>query len=119
MSQSENLFDAALSQADDTIRRVMGSGVTVTSGALVGVTLSGVFDDPENIGYAAPGIRVEGPSPSLFVKTVTVSQLARLDTLDINGKPFWVDRIGPDDRGSRHIWLGSGSPPTDMRRRRE
>lgn len=117
MTDFDNLFDSAITQADDTIRRVMGGGVKVTSGALVGVTLSGVFDDPENIGYAAPGIRVEGTSPSLFVKTVTVSQLARLDTLDINGKPFWVDRIGPDDCGSCHVWLSTGSPPAATRRR--
>ncbi|EAB2795487.1 phage tail protein [Salmonella enterica] len=119
MADFDNIFDEAMSQADDTIRRVMGGWVTVTSGALAGVTLSGVFDDPENVGYAVPGIRVEGTSPSLFLKTATVSQLARLDTLDINGKPFWVDRIGPDDCGSCHVWLGSGPPPAEMRRRRE
>ncbi|MDM3073893.1 head-tail joining protein [Citrobacter sp. Cf145] len=62
-------------------------------------------------------IRVEGTSPSLFVKSATIGQLARLDTLDINGKPFWVDRIGPDDCGSCHIWLGTGSPPAATRRR--
>jgi hypothetical protein len=113
----DNLFDAAITQADDTIRQVMGTSATVTSGAISGVTLSGVFDDPENIGYATPGIRVEGTSPSLFVKSATIVQLARLDTLDINGKPFWVDRIGPDDCGSCHVWLGTGSPPAATRRR--
>lgn len=111
MADFDNLFDTAITQADDTIRQVMGTSATVTSGAISGVTLSGVFDDPENIGYATPGIRVEGTSPSLFVKSAMIGQLARLDTLDINGKPFWVDRIGPDDCGSCHVWLGTGSPP--------
>ncbi|ECF6045179.1 phage tail protein [Salmonella enterica subsp. salamae] len=117
MSQSENLFDAALSQADDTIRRVMGSGVTVTSGALVGVTLSGVFDDPENISYAGPGVRVEGSSPSLFVRTDDVRQLRRGDTLTIGEENFWIDRVSPDDGGSCHLWLGRGVPPAVNRRR--
>ena len=117
MADFDNLFDVAITQADDTIRQVMGTSATVTSGAISGVTLSGVFDDPENIGYATPGVRVEGTSPSLFVKSAAIEQLARLDTLDINGKPFWVERIGPDDCGSCHIWLGTGSAPASTRRR--
>jgi len=113
----DNLFDAAMSRADDTIRGVMGAKATVTSGALLGATLNGVFDDPENIGYAGAGIRIEGTSPSLFVKTATVNRLERLDVLTINGRIFWVDRIGPDDCGSCHIWLGNGTPPSGTRRR--
>lgn len=62
MADFDNLFDAAITQADDTIRQVMGTSARVTSGAISGVTLSGVFDDLENIGYATPGIRVEGPA---------------------------------------------------------
>ncbi len=72
MVDFENLFDAAMSRADDTIRGVMGADVTVTSGALSGVTIQGVFDDPENIGYVGAGVRIEGTSPSLFVKSATV-----------------------------------------------
>jgi hypothetical protein len=40
-----------------------------------------------------------------------------MDTLMINGRAFWVERIGPDDCGSCHIWLGNGSPPAGTRRR--
>ncbi|MFW0766466.1 head-tail joining protein [Trabulsiella odontotermitis] len=117
MSEFDNLFDAALSRADDTIREVMGTEARVTSGAQTGAVLFGVFDDPENIGYAGAGVRVEGSSPTLFVKSVTVSLIKRLDTLTINGKPFWVDRVGPDDCGSCHVWLGNGVPPESTRRR--
>lgn len=117
MADFENLFDEAMARADGTIRGVMGVGVTVTSGHLSGVTLNGVFDDPENIGYAGTGVRIEGTSPSIFVETASVSQLQRLDTLVINDQPFWVDRIGPDDCGSCYVWLGSGSPPNGTRRR--
>lgn len=117
MADYDNLFDEAMSRADGAIRSVMGAKAKVMSGALSGVTLMGVLDDPENIGYASVGIRVEGTSPTLFVETATVQQLERMDTLMINGRAFWVERIGPDDCGSCHIWLGNGSPPAGTRRR--
>lgn len=117
MADFDNLFDEAMWRADGTIRSVMGTEAKVMSGALSGITLVGVFDDPENIGYAGVGIRVEGTSPTLFVETSTVSQLQRMDTLTINGRSFWIDRIGPDDCGSCHIWLGNGPAPPSSRRR--
>ncbi|HBN5482306.1 head-tail joining protein [Enterobacter hormaechei] len=117
MSDFDNLFDEAMSRADGAILGVMGTEAKVISGALSGTTLVGVFDDPENIGYAGAGVRVEGTSPTLFVNTAAVSQLERMDALTINGRSFWVDRIGPDDCGSCHIWLGNGSPPASSRRR--
>ncbi|HGG6549933.1 TPA: head-tail joining protein [Salmonella enterica subsp. enterica serovar Muenchen] len=118
MSQIDNLFDAAMSRADDDILDVMGTAVQVTSGALAGVTLTGIFDDPESVSYAAGGIRVEGVSPSVFVKSVAARQLKRADTLIIDGRSYWVDRMGTEDgSGSRHIWLGAGDPPQDTRRR--
>ena len=117
MSDSDNLFNAAISRADCTIRTVMGVIVKVTSGALAGSEFSGVFDDPSEVGYPGTGIRVEGTSPSVFVQTSAVSLLQRPDTLFINGTAYWVDRIGPDDCGSCYIWLGTGSPPIGTRRR--
>jgi hypothetical protein len=113
----DNLFDEAMLQADGAIREVMGSEVKVISGALTGVMLYGVLDDPENIGYAEAGIRIEGSKPSLFVKTTDVVQLERLATLTVSGREFWVDRVGPDDCGSCYVWLGSGTPPNGTRRR--
>lgn len=117
MADFDNLFDEAMSRADTTIRGVMGVRANITSGALSGVILSGVFDDPENIGYAEAGIRIEGTKPSLFVETSNVDQLERLDTMTVNGRDFWVDRVGPDDCGSCYVWLGSGVPPSAARRR--
>jgi hypothetical protein len=117
MADFDNLFDEAMSRADTTIRGVMGAEVKITSGALSGVTLTGVFDDPENIGYAEAGIRIDGTKPSVFVKTSDVSGLERLDTLKVSGRDFWVDRVGPDDCGSCYVWLGTGSPPNGARRR--
>ncbi|EJX0850255.1 phage tail protein [Salmonella enterica] len=118
MSQTDSLFDAAMSRADDAILGVMGTTVQVTSGALAGVTLTGVFDDPESVSYAAGGVRIEGVSPSVFVKSSAVRQLKRGDILEISGQIYWVDRMGTEESsGSRVIWLGTGDPPRDTRRR--
>ncbi|SQD04629.1 Tail attachment protein (Minor capsid protein FII) [Escherichia coli] len=72
---------------------------------------SGVFDDPESLGFAGSGVRIEGSSPSLFVRTDTVRAVRRGDTLTINGEIFWVDRVSPDDGGSCYLWLNRGQPP--------
>ncbi|WP_449542428.1 head-tail joining protein [Enterobacter ludwigii] len=117
MADFDNLFDEAMARADTTIRAVMGAEASITSGSLSGVTLRGVFDDPENIGFAEAGIRIDGTKPMFFVNSSDVSGLERLDTLKVNGREFWVDRVGPDDCGSCHVWLGSGSPPGGSRRR--
>ncbi|ECZ4308189.1 phage tail protein [Salmonella enterica] len=118
MSQTDNLFDTGMSRADDAILGVMGTVATITSGVLAGASLTGVFDDPESVSYAAGGVRIEGVSPSIFVKSSAVRQLKRADTLEIGGQNYWVDRMGPEEsNGSRVIWLGTGDPPADTRRR--
>ncbi len=89
----DNLFDAAIARADETIRGYMGTSATITSGEQSGAVIRGVFDDPENISYAGQGVRVEGSSPSLFVRTDDVRQLRRGDTLTISEENFWVDRV--------------------------
>ena len=106
MADFDNLFDAAIARADETIRGYMGTSATITSGEQSGAVIRGVFDDPENISYAGQGVRVEGSSPSLFVRTDEVRQLRRGDTLTIGEENFWVDRVSPDDGGSCHLWLG-------------
>ena len=83
MADFDNLFDAAIVRADETIRGYMGTSATMTSGEQSGAVIRGVFDDPENISYAGQGVRVEGSSPSLFVRTDDVRQLRRGDTLTI------------------------------------
>ncbi|EGW8417511.1 phage tail protein [Salmonella enterica] len=117
MADFDNLFDAALARADETIREHMGASATITSGEHSGALIRGVFDDPENISYAGMGVRVEGSSPSLFVRSDAVRQLRRGDTLTIGDENFWIDRISPNDGGSCHLWLGRGMPPAINRRR--
>lgn len=63
MADFDNLFDAAIARADETIRGYMGTSATITSGEQSGAVIRGVFDDPENISYAGQGVRVEGSSP--------------------------------------------------------
>ena len=117
MADFDNLFDAAIVRADETIRGYMGTSATMTSGEQSGAVIRGVFDDPENISYAGQGVRVEGSRPSLFVRTDDVRQLRRGDTLTIGEENFWIDRISTDDGGSCHLWLGRGVPPAVNRRR--
>lgn len=117
MSDFDNLFDTAISQADDAILDVMGGNVQILNGALAGKTITGVFDNPDSTGYPEAGIRIEGTNPTLFVKSALISGLKHADTLTVNSVNYWVDRVGKDDCGSCHIWLGTGSPPAGTRRR--
>ncbi len=113
MRDFQNAFDAALAGVDSTIVEVMGISAQFTSGAQRGGEVHGVFDDPESLGFASSGIRIEGSNPSLFVLTDTVCAVRRGDTLTINGEMFWVDRVSPDDGGSCYLWLNRGNhlPP--------
>ena len=117
MRDFENSFDAALAGVDRTIVEVMGLCAQFTSGAQCGSEVQGVFDEPESLGFAGSGVRIEGSSPSLFVRTDTVRAVRRGDTLTINGETFWVDRVSPDDGGSCYLWLNRGQPPAVNRRR--
>ncbi|STL02361.1 Tail attachment protein (Minor capsid protein FII) [Escherichia coli] len=88
MRDFQNAFDAALAGVDSTIVEVMGISAQFTSGHSVQRS-SGVFDDPESLGFAGSGVRIEGSCPSLFVRTDTVRAVRRGDTLTINGETFW------------------------------
>ncbi|MEN3257306.1 head-tail joining protein [Sodalis endosymbiont of Spalangia cameroni] len=118
MGGFDNLFDEALSDADSRIITVMGRETEVfINGAPTPVRA--VFDLAESVDYAAgSNIRIDGSSPRLFVKSADVATLQRLDRVRIGAECYWVDRIGPEDTGSCHIYLGVGEPPTDTRRAR-
>lgn len=116
MADLDNLFDIAMARADGEILNVMGTEAKITTQSGV-IPVLGVFDDPASIGYASEGIRIDGTSPTLFVKSADIVGVQRLDSVMIGESRYWVDRIGPDDAGSRHIYLGTGEPPTSTRRR--
>ncbi|ENA72571.1 tail attachment protein [Escherichia coli 180200] len=61
-------------------------------------------------------MRVEGSSPSLFVRTDECGSCG-VETPDHREENFWIDRVSPDDGGSCHLWLGRGVPPAVNRRR--
>lgn len=116
MGGFENVFDEALSDADSQIIEAMGREANVfINGSSTPVRV--VFDEPENIDYASGGnIRIDATSPRLFVKSADIVGLSRLDVVVIGTERYWVDRIGEDDTGSRHIYLGTGDPPASTRR---
>ncbi|EFX17828.1 putative head-tail adaptor [Escherichia coli O157:H- str. H 2687] len=60
MRDFQNAFDAALAGVDSTIVEVMGLCAQFTSGAQCGGEVQGVFDDPESLGFAGSGVRIEG-----------------------------------------------------------
>lgn len=62
MADSDNLFDAAIARADETIRGYMGTSATMTSGELSGAVIRGVFDDPENISMPDRGCALKAPA---------------------------------------------------------
>ncbi|EEQ3300463.1 phage tail protein [Escherichia coli] len=115
MADFDNPFDAALDFADRIIIRDMGCAVIITSGQLKGCTISGVFDDPENISFAAGGVRIEDSEPSLFVKTADIALLCRNDLLMIGQSSFRVERITPDDGGCSYIRLRREVSPGKIR----
>ena len=94
MADFDNLFDEAMARADTTIRGVMGAEARITSGSLSGVTLRGVFDDPENIGFAEAGIRIDGTRPTFFVNSSDVSGMIAVPVMY-----GWVVDYLPADRG--------------------
>ena len=109
MSGFDNLFDAAISRADKTIRTVMGVTVKVTSGALSGAEFTGVFDDPSEVGYPGAGIRVEGTSPSVFVQTSLVSLLRRPESARTIADPVisgWAPDIPPPETAADRRFYG-------------
>lgn len=62
MADFDNLFDAAIARADETIRGYMGTSATITSGEQSGAVIRGVFDDPENISYAGLACVLKAPA---------------------------------------------------------
>ncbi|MCW5003531.1 head-tail joining protein [Enterobacter roggenkampii] len=111
MTNFENIFDRALSDADERIIDRMG----VT--ALISVReepvprpVRGVFDEPENVVLPPGGGRIEDVSPSLFVRSADVTGVHEKARVNVNGEIFWIERLTPDDNGSRMLILVRGEP---------
>ena len=107
----ENIFDRALSGADEKIIDRMGVTARISvRGESVPRTLRGVFDEAENVVLPPGGGRIDDVSPSLFVRTADVAGVHEKARVEVNGEVFWVERLTPDDTGSRTLILVRGEP---------
>lgn len=108
MDGYENLFDAALSDADERIIGVMG--VTVTPLNPNVKPFRAVFDHPAADTTLPNGAaRIQDTAPTLFAKTPFFTGLTEGDGVHVNGEDFRVVKIGPDDTGSCVVTLSQGS----------
>jgi hypothetical protein len=115
----DSLFDTAMADADSAIIDVLGTGaVLMICGKLKPVR--GDFYDPQ-ISSHLPGMTgvISDSLPTLFVKSADIVGLRERDQAIINGRDYWVFRVGADDSGSRHISLKEGKPPADSRYQRK
>lgn len=114
MDDFDNLFDEALSGADDVIISIMGKLVYVQIGGVWGVSpIRAVFDDPDaTVSLRNSAGQIEDVAPTLFVKTVLIAGLEKRDRVQIGGAMYWVVGIDPDDTGSSVITLARGEPGT-------
>lgn len=111
MTAFENLFDNAISRADDAILGVMGVEAFINDRP---EPICGVFDDPASaIPVPGSGAVIEDFSPTLFVKSADVACIRRRDRVRVRGIIYWVTRMGADEGGSRILYLSAGDPPAD------
>ncbi|EAV3606775.1 hypothetical protein NVX60_004667 [Salmonella enterica] len=106
----DNLFDAAMSDADSRIIDVMGTTVQVVIAGQPR-TIRGVFDEPAaNAILPSGAASVDDIAPELFVKSADVDGITRRDSVIIGGINFWVTRAGPVDGDCRVLTLARGVP---------
>lgn len=106
----DNLFDEALSDADDRILDAMGKNILVFIHG-VATPVRAVFDEPAaNITLPHGAAVIDDVAPTLFVKTAAVSGLKRRDEVRVGADIYWVAQILPDDLGACVIRLDRGRP---------
>ncbi|MBL5899932.1 hypothetical protein I7V27_13460 [Lelliottia amnigena] len=106
----DNLFDEALSDADDRIIDTMGKNIIVSIHG-VDTPVRAVFDEPAADSSLPGGAAiVEDVAPTLFVKTALIAGLKKRDAVSVAGEPFWVVKVGPDDTGTCTVTLARGQP---------
>lgn len=115
----DSTFDKAMQQADEALRGILGSEVTLFPENRPR-RIQADFYDPHVSGHV-PGIAavLDGSLPTLFVSSQDIQGLKERDAVLVGHKRYWVHRIGPDDCGSRHISLKEGKPPGDARYQRK
>ncbi|AYN26413.1 hypothetical protein D8682_05005 [Buttiauxella sp. 3AFRM03] len=105
----DNLFDEAMFAADNEIIDAMGVNAVIDINGIK-TPVRGVFDNPDATATFKTGGRVQTTAPTLFVKSHSVDGVKEKDLVVIDGESYWVEKIGPDDTGSRVLTLGTGKP---------
>lgn len=106
----ENIFDEALTGADNVILDTMGVKV---SACILGawIPIRAVFDDPQaDTALQGGAARFDDVAPTLFLKTVEVCGLKKQDPICIAAVMYWVTHIGNDDTGTCVVTLARGEP---------
>ncbi|HIF3244302.1 TPA: head-tail joining protein [Salmonella enterica] len=115
MDGFDNLFDQAMSEADDTIIDLMGTEVLIYPGG-VARTIRAVFDVPEDdCGMNTGGGEIRDTAPVLFTRSAYVTGLKKYDRVVVGGEPYWVtnpghDELGPAAKGVITLTLARGEP---------
>lgn len=101
----DSVFDTAMAIADDAILDTMATMITLFPQQHP-TQIKAVVTTQEESDYATEGqVRLYHSAPVLFVRSVDIAALKRHDTLQIDGRDYHVDRLGPDDNGYRHVYL--------------
>lgn len=106
---TDNLFDEALFAADEEIIDTMGVTALIDADG-VSIPVRGVFDNPDATAEFKTGGRIRSTAPTFFVKSASVTGVKEKAQVIIHGVSYWVEKIGPDDTGSRVLTLGTGRP---------
>ncbi|AYN30195.1 hypothetical protein D8682_26380 [Buttiauxella sp. 3AFRM03] len=105
----DNLFDEAMFAADNEIIDAMGANAVIDINGIK-TPVRGVFDNPDATATFKTGGRLKATAPTFFVKSQHVVGIKERDEVVIKGESYWVEKIEPDDTGSRVLTLGTGKP---------
>lgn len=121
MDGFDNLFDQAMSSADDQIIATMGTEVVIFADGVARPPIRAVFDTPEDNNSISNGNggEIRDAAPTLFARSVDVTGLKKHDRVEIHGETFRVtdpgwDELGGDKRGCVTITLARGKPDTPV-----
>ncbi|MED8719302.1 head-tail joining protein [Escherichia coli] len=110
-----NLFDQAMSDADDIILDTMGTEISIYPGGTER-KIRAVFDAPaDNTGINTGSSEIRDTAPVLFTRSAWAAGLKKYDRVMIHGEPYQVvdpgwDESGTAGQGVITITLARGEP---------
>ncbi|WP_252364079.1 head-tail joining protein [Escherichia coli] len=111
----DNLFDQAMSDADNIILDTMGTEISIYPGGTER-KIRAVFDAPaDNTGMNTGSGEIRNTAPVLFTRSAWVAGLKKYDRVMIHGEPYQVVDPGWDESGTAGhgvitITLARGEP---------